>query len=508
MKRPGRGSSRRILTYVIPLLIVVLTLWGALSAQSLSWQLYNEPLHSTAEAVEALAVLLLALFLLSIKREGTEDRLTLPAVGFLGMGILNGFHAAAWAGDQFVLLRGAASLAGSLGFVLVWLPAAACRYVSHIKWLPWAVAAGSLAFGCWTFLFPGTLPVMVRNGEFTAAAIAINLAGGILFMAGALRFVQDFNHSGKAEYYLFFLIGLFFGLAGLTFKYSTLWSAECRLWHGLRLIASLLVLVFLARKHLQTFAMLEVAISEHKQAEKRVQQTLANLERSNRELEQFAFVVSHDLQEPLRVVASYVQLLEKKYKGVLDEKADLYIHFAVDGVSRMQKLIKELLAYSRITTSGNEFRPVDTNKMFDEAMANLSAAIEESHAVVTKDDLPTVSGDEIQLVQLMQNLIGNAIKFRRPDIPPLVHVSAKREWVEWVFSVRDNGIGIEPEFSDRIFLIFQRLHTRGDYPGTGIGLTLCKRIVERHHGRIWVESVPGAGSTFYFTVPVMPGKRL
>ena len=241
-------------------------------------------------------------------------------------------------------------------------------------------------------------------------------------------------------------------------------------------------------------------ITGRRRAEEDLKKAFSKLERSNKELEQFAYVASHDLQEPLRMVASYVKLLEKKYGGQLDEKADQYIHFAVDGALRMQKLIEGLLAYSRIERGG-EFTPVDTNEVFSQAVSNLSAALQESHAVITKDDLPGVSCDETQFMQLFQNLLGNAVKFRKPEVPPLVHVSAKREGGEWVFSVRDNGIGLDPAYANRIFLIFQRLHTREEYPGTGIGLALCKKIVERHHGRIWVESVPDEGATFFFTIP-------
>ncbi|MEW5747085.1 MAG: PAS domain S-box protein [Nitrospirota bacterium] len=248
-------------------------------------------------------------------------------------------------------------------------------------------------------------------------------------------------------------------------------------------------------------------ISERKRAEEERERLLGDLQRSNKELEQFAYVASHDLQEPLRMVASYVQLLEKKYRGKLDTQADKYIHFAADGALRMQKLIEGLLAYSRITRKGAAFGPVDTNTVFSQAVKNLTAAVQESHAEVTKDDLPIVSGDELQLVQLFQNLIGNAIKYRKPDTPPAVHVSARKEGREWVFSVRDNGIGISPEYHDRIFLLFQRLHSREEYPGTGIGLALCKRIVERHHGRIWVESAPGEGATFFFTIPERRSKK-
>jgi len=248
-----------------------------------------------------------------------------------------------------------------------------------------------------------------------------------------------------------------------------------------------------------------IDITERRTAEEDVKRLLLELERSNKELEQFAYVASHDLQEPLRMIASYVQLLEQRYKGKLDAKADKYIYFAVDGALRMQKLIEDLLTYSRVTTRGTPLGPVDTNRAFTHAVRDLSAAIEESHADVTKDRLPSVMGDEAQFAQLFQNLIGNAIKFKRPNTAPLVHVSAKKDKKEWLFSVRDNGIGMEPKYFDRIFQIFQRLHTRAEYPGTGIGLALCKRIVERHGGRILVESAPGEGTTFFFTIPVTGG---
>jgi PAS domain S-box-containing protein len=243
-------------------------------------------------------------------------------------------------------------------------------------------------------------------------------------------------------------------------------------------------------------------ITERKRSERERELLLAEVQRSNAELEQFAYVASHDLQEPLRMVGSYTTLLEKKYKEHLDERAHEYIHFAVDGAERMQKLIEGLLAYSRITRRGEEFKQVDLNGVFSLAVSNLSVIIQETRAEVTKDDLPMISGDEIQLVQLLQNLIGNGIKYRKLDVRPRVHLSGKKDGRYNVLSVRDNGIGIETKYYERIFQIFQRLHSRSKYSGTGIGLALCRRIVERHHGRIWVESVPGEGSTFFFTVPV------
>ncbi len=240
-------------------------------------------------------------------------------------------------------------------------------------------------------------------------------------------------------------------------------------------------------------------ITERKRAEENLTRYRRDLERSNEELQQFAYVASHDLQEPLRMVSSYTQLLAKRYQGKLDEDADDFINYAVDGANRMQQLIIDLLSYSRVGTRGKEIQPAETQTALDGALANLQMAIEESGAAVTHDPLPTVMADQSQLVQLFQNLIDNAIKFRGEE-PSQVHVGAEQEDHEWLFSVRDNGIGIDPQYRERIFVIFQRLHGREEYPGTGIGLAVCKRIVERHGGRIWVESEPGTGSTFYFTI--------
>ncbi|WP_236003959.1 sensor histidine kinase [Nonomuraea antri] len=228
------------------------------------------------------------------------------------------------------------------------------------------------------------------------------------------------------------------------------------------------------------------------------------LRRSNGELEQFAYVASHDLQEPLRKVASFTQMLEQRYGDQLDERARQYIHYAVDGAKRMQLLINDLLDFSRVGRVTGERAPVDAGQALELTLDNLSATIEDTGARVTSDDLPRIMGNTLQLTQLFQNLIENAIKFRSDD-PPRVHIGAKRDGTMWEFSCTDNGIGVEPKYADRIFLIFQRLHPRDVYPGTGIGLALCRKIVEYHGGQLWLDDGggQGQGATFRWTLPAV-----
>ena len=244
---------------------------------------------------------------------------------------------------------------------------------------------------------------------------------------------------------------------------------------------------------------LEHEITERKQAEENLGHTLNALRRSNKELKQIAYVSSHDLQQPLRMVISFTQLLSKRYKDKLDDDANEFIQFAVEGARRMNELISDLLTYSSIGTQGKNFELTDCEEVMEVVILNLQSSIQERGAKITHEKLPTVNADISEIIQLLQNLIGNAIKFHS-EKPPRIHISTKQEDNKWVFSVKDNGIGIDPKYFNQIFKIFKRLHTREEYSGSGIGLAICKKIVERHGGNIWVESEVGKGSIFYFSI--------
>jgi light-regulated signal transduction histidine kinase (bacteriophytochrome) len=251
---------------------------------------------------------------------------------------------------------------------------------------------------------------------------------------------------------------------------------------------------------------LQAEITTRKQVEETLARQAAALQRSNEELQQFAHIVAHDLQEPLRVVSTYAQFLAQQYQGKLDAEADTFIGYMVDGAARGRALIRDLLLFSQVEGQAQEFTEINSEEVFTDTLNVLRVAVEESGATVTHDPLPAVRADALQLGQVFQNLLGNALKFRGAT-PPRIHISARREGRQWEFAVRDNGIGIELRHTGQVFELFRRLHPRDKYPGTGVGLAICKKIIERHGGRLWVESAPGQGATFFFTLLVSKGAR-
>lgn len=269
---------------------------------------------------------------------------------------------------------------------------------------------------------------------------------------------------------------------------------------AIMMVLTIVLLVFMVWNSTKS---INKADAERQRIKKDLKNMVEELKHSNYELQQFAYITSHDLQEPLRTIASFTQLLERRYKEKLDSDADEYIEFIVSAAVRMKEMIQGLLDYSRIDTQGGDFKSTDMEKVLNMALSNLDTVIKENNAKITHDPLPTVKADGRQIIQLFQNLIGNAIKFRKKDELPKIHIKAVKKNDEYVFSVNDNGIGMKTEYTNHIFELFKRLHTIDEYEGTGIGLAIAERIVDRHGGHIWVESEPGVGSTFYFTLPYL-----
>ncbi len=338
---------------------------------------------------------------------------------------------------------------------------------------------------------PEFLPLLERLGVASLIVVPLKAQGRLL---GAMSLSRGRGGSPYTTEDFTFVQNLA-ERAALSIAYTRLYINNLRRKHELEIRVD-----ERTDELLQANALLEHELRERRRAEEKLAQQARELARSNAELEQFAYVASHDLQEPLRLISSYTHLLEKRYQGKLDADADEFIGYTLESATRMQRLISDLLAYSRVSMHGKLFDQTDMNEALRQALFSLQIAIEENQALITQDNLPVLNVDAVQMAQLFQNLIGNAIKFHGQE-PPCIHVSARQAGEMWIFAVKDNGIGIDPRFSERIFVLFQRLHDRSEYSGTGIGLAVCKRIVERHQGKIWVDSEPGQGATFYFTLP-------
>ena len=353
-----------------------------------------------------------------------------------------------------------------------------------------------------------TLTVM--SGPEVGRVIYVGGAGGILGRGDEADFVFADSTISRAHASLRMHNGMFWFrdlgssngsfLDGNQVRQRVQLPPTARLRIGRQTVLQFTALDEIGREREYQRMLIEERLRWEKERSKELEQQASELRRANADLEQFAFAASHDLQEPLRMVTSYLRLLSERFDGELDEDGELFVGFALDGAERMKQLLDDLLAYCRLGQGGLSLDAVDRGAVVDQVTANLVVAIQESDARVDRDRLPIVVGNRSQLVQLIQNLVANAIKFRG-DAPPVVHVGVTTDDETWTFSVADNGIGMNPEATDRIFQIFQRLHSRDEYPGTGIGLTIAKKIVEQHGGSIWVESEPGQGTTFFFTLP-------
>jgi PAS domain S-box-containing protein len=608
MKKMTRGISVSLGFGFIALFLVTLKSYAAESL------LYHPPLHSAMEAVGGVTALLLSYLLRISQHKPQRGYVPWAQCALISIGTLDLFHSAVPPGEDFVWLHSIATLSGGVFFSLVWVDQRRAGSKT-VALLPGIVLLVSVAGGLASLLFVRIVPHMLSQAGFTWTAVALNVLGGLLFLAASAWFIKGYRTYKRRRDDVFFAgLCLLLASAGMIFPFSRLWDQGWWIWHIVRLVAYALAMYYIfnvyhrslraqqesqahfriitetatdaivcidrnkkviqwnnaafemfgytadeaigkelpfimaeevraaheegIRRVLTTgetrliggtyesvgrrrdgavfpveislarwqqgketyFAGIMRDITKRKKSEEELKATLAELERSNKDLEQFAYIASHDLQEPLRTISGFVQLIRERYQDRLDEKANKFIAFIVEATERMHEMIKDMLAFSRIGTSREAFGPVESQQALDRAISQLGRKFEETGAKVTHSELPIVTGDILQLTQLLQNLIDNALNFRR-ETPPEIHIDAALRGHEWFFSVRDNGIGFDPKYADKLFIIFQRLHGRKDYAGSGIGLAVCKKIVERHGGRIWAESTPGNGATFHFTLP-------
>ncbi len=485
------------------------------------WRWEHHPVHASVEMAGGLIAVLVAMLLLSLDRQalGTSFN-TWIAGGLVGMGMLDGMHALVHVGQPFVWLHSLATFSGGLLFSMVWLPSKWAQRVSH--WWSWAIFAFALAVTALSLIAPDLTPAMLVPGTdgtplFSNWAVALNVGGGALLLVAAVQLILTYLKTHNTDDLLFCLHCLLFGAAAIMFQQSQLWDVTWWGWHLLRLMAYSVALWFVVltiRREQEMRIAVSVSLQhanetlESRVAERTQELTsLANnlrrtngaLERSNQELEQFAYVASHDLKEPLRKISSYGQLLREECGSQINDEGKQFLDIIGKSADRLRRLITDLLAFSRINTQDATLVATDAGACLKAAIEGLELAVRENDARITHDTMPWVMADESHLTSLLQNLIGNGLKYRGEESPE-IHVGVREVGNQYEFSIQDNGIGIEPQYFEKVFEIFKRLHGKSQYSGTGIGLALCKRIINRFGGDIWLKSAPSLGSTFYFTL--------
>jgi signal transduction histidine kinase len=492
MRKVKRGHSYQLLAAIVICSIAVhvisVILWKDV-------RFINETLHSAIEATGAVIAIFMAILLLW-GREGEYDgRLFLMAMGFLGMGVLDAFHAATTVEKGFVLLRSMAGLIGSLWFFLIWLPGLAPKKDKWKRLLLSIVTAGCVLFGIWTTSVRWALPEMTQGGRFTATAITINLIAGVLFAASAVRFIVDFHRSERPDIFLFACMAMLFGIAQLSFPFSALWDVTWWLWHALRLIAYILVL--------------GVAVFERREAEdkiKKLNQDLqyhaAKLEASYKDMESFSYSASHDLRSPLINIHALSRLLVKDYGDGLDDNGRQLLNRIQENVKKMEQLINDLLAFSHVSSKEIRTSEINMEALTKEVFEEFRPTIRNRSVQLKMKDLPSAYGDQSMMRQVFANLFSNAIKFTKAKEIAIIEVGGNTEGNENIYYVKDNGAGFDMVHADKLFALFHRLHSQNEFEGTGIGLVIIKRIIDKHGGRVWAEGKPNEGAKFCFSLPI------
>lgn len=459
-------------------------------------------LHTTVEVGGVILSLLTAFWIykLDLINKGPSFAKRI-ALALVVMAIFDFFHAVSDEGNNFVWFHTLATYLGGMLFMSVWLPVKVGKNKYGNKFIFTAFLA--VLFGVFCLFFQNEVPTMLKNGSFTPVANAINVVGGIFLLVSGFRFILIFLKTNKIDDLLFFLFCSLLGLSALMFEQSNLWSLTWWCWHLVRFLAILIAFTFVVKTHLSVYG--KIAESErylqfyHENLERGIKDKTKELKFKNEQLEQYTSIVSHDLQEPIKSIISLCDIVNNRHKSDLTPKTDQIFQFINQSAKRMDEMVSELLKQGRIGYDSVRSE-VDCESLMQEVTQDLIKSIEDKNAIVEFNELPIITAFPAELRMLFQNLISNAIKYTSKNVQPKVLVQCVEDEGGWLFSVEDNGIGIGEGDREKIFDLFSRLHGSSVFKGLGIGLSQCKRVVELHEGEIWVESQPGEGSVFFFTI--------
>lgn len=460
----------------------------------IGWLFVHNPLHSAIEVTGSIIALLVAFLLYKqeLRKEGTSFNICI-ASALVGMGIFDGLHALIHAGKTFVWLHSMATFFGGLLFCLIWLPIQTQKRAGFI--IITLTFFLSLFIGGISLFFPSYLPSMInQNGSFSVSAKFLNLSGGFLLLLAAVRLVMQFVKERNNDDLLFFLHCVLFGLAAIMFESSRLWDVSWWGWHILRLLAYAVALYFAYQTQKKSHYYLKEIISN-------LEKKSNELIKTNKDLELFAFAAYHDLQEPLRKIISYCDVLQTKPFIKEDSEFQQYMNVVTKSALRLQILVKSLMTYSGLKKDTIVHEKIDLNSIMKAVTINFKTSIKETNTTIEYKNLPSVRGDKSLYTMLFQNLVSNSIKYQKTGSTPLIKVSCNDYSDFLEISISDNGIGIDKDQLDKIFVVFNRLHNKSRYEGAGIGLAICKKVVEITGGKLWAESELGKGSTFKFTIP-------